>query len=299
MSLPALSIFPKMEKEDFRVLQGIELGMRRFDTVPIEQIRFFARMPLSAVQYRLDRVHKFGLVIRDVGRVTSYVMNSEAYDLLAIHTLVEQGHLAQFGQKIGVGKESDVYQALDANDKEVAVKFHRLGRTSFRNIRKLRGYLGGRGHYSWLYASRLSAESEFAGLQRVAGLTPHTPKPFAQNRHAVVMEVILGQGISEFADIADPVGTFSQIIEDVKIFYQKGGLIHGDLGEYNILLDADENILIIDFPQWVPADHPNAEEYLRRDVANVCNFFHRRYRVESDLDAIVTEIMKNEEIEEK
>jgi len=291
MSLPAITIYPKLEKEDIRMLVAIELGMRRAESVPLEQIRFFSRMSLEKVQYHLDRVHKYNLVIRNSQKLVTYVINSIAYDILAIHTLAEQGFIAKWGPKLGVGKEADVYRALTAKDEEVAVKFFRLGRTSFRNVKKTRKYIANRGHYSWLYVSRLSAESEFEALQKVYGLTPHTPKPYAQNRHAIVMSIIQGQLLLDFPELSDPIGTFSQIITDIKIFYQQAGVIHGDLGEFNILLDNDENFLIIDFPQWVPATHPNAEEYLMRDITNVCNFFKKKHRVDSDPQAILDEIL--------
>ncbi len=292
MSLPAVTIYPKLEKEDIRMLAAIELGMRRAESVPVEQIRFFARMPVEKVQWYLNNVHKLDLVIRNSQKLVTYVINSVAYDILAIHTLAEQGFIAKWGPKLGVGKEADVYRALTAKDEEVAVKFHRLGRTSFgRKAKNQRSFVAQRGHYSWLYVSRLSAESEFKALKKLDGLTPHIPKPYAQNRHAIVMGVIPGQVLNDFPELSDPVETFSQIITDVKIFYQQAGVIHGDLGEFNILLDENENYFIIDFPQWLPVTHPNAKEYLLRDITNVCNFFLKKHHVTSDPQAILDEIV--------
>jgi len=59
----------------------------------------------------------------------------------------------------------------------------------------------------------------------------------------------------------------------------KAGVIHADLSEYNILLKPDMHILIIDWPQYVLADHPNAQQLLLRDVKNVLTFFRRRFSV--------------------
>ena len=39
------------------------------------------------------------------------------------------------------------------------------------------------------------------------------------------------------------------------------GLIHGDFNEYNMLIDDDLNLTLIDFPQMVSTSHDNAEEY--------------------------------------
>jgi RIO kinase 2 len=36
------------------------------------------------------------------------------------------------------------------------------------------------------------------------------------------------------------------------------GLVHGDFNEFNLLIDDDENITIIDFPQMTSTNHPNA-----------------------------------------
>ena len=66
---------------------------------------------------------------------------------------------------IGVGKESDVYIVSDEEDKSQVMKLHRLGRTSFRNIKNKRDYHGKRRNTSWLYLSRLSAVKEFAFMK--------------------------------------------------------------------------------------------------------------------------------------
>jgi len=66
---------------------------------------------------------------------------------------------------IGVGKESDVYLCSDEDDRQMAMKLARLGRTSFRNIKNKRDYHGKRRTASWLYLSRLAAIKEFAFMK--------------------------------------------------------------------------------------------------------------------------------------
>lgn len=46
----------------------------------------------------------------------------------------------QVGQKVGVGKESDIYLAQTEGGEEVILKFHRLGRVSFRAVKNVRMY---------------------------------------------------------------------------------------------------------------------------------------------------------------
>ena len=44
------------------------------------------------------------------------------------------------------------------------------------------------------------------------------------------------------------------------------GLIHGDFNEFNLILDKDDHITMIDFPQMVSTSHPNAEWYVLKLV---------------------------------
>jgi RIO kinase 2 len=57
------------------------------------------------------------------------------------------------------------------------------------------------------------------------------------------------------------------------------GVVHGDLSEYNVILQPDMHVLIIDWPQFVTKDHPNAEDLLVRDVKNVLDYFVRKFKV--------------------
>lgn len=44
------------------------------------------------------------------------------------------------------------------------------------------------------------------------------------------------------------------------------GLIHCDFNEFNLLIDDDEQLTLIDFPQMVSVSHANARELFERDV---------------------------------
>lgn len=60
--------------------------------------------------------------------------------------MVKRGNLSGIGRRIGVGKESDIYLATNADGDELAIKLHRLGRISFRRIKEKRDYLRHRKH---------------------------------------------------------------------------------------------------------------------------------------------------------
>ncbi|MFX1590931.1 MAG: RIO1 family regulatory kinase/ATPase, partial [Promethearchaeota archaeon] len=290
----AAKLLPNLEKEDLRILMAIELGMKRSEYVKISDIRFYARYPIEETLFRLKKVHKNDLIIRDSSEYEiSYTLNSHGYDVLALHALVEKNIISQLGPLIGKGKESDVYSCMDDNENIYALKIYRMGRTSFKNIKKYRSFIGNRSHLSWLYINRLAAKKEFRALNKIYLLKLNTPKPIAFNRHAIVMSYLRGKELVYYQSIKNPDKIFNKIIKQIKVIYKKANMIHGDLGEFNIILDEKGNILIIDWLQWVPKEHPNAQSLLERDIENICNYFSKKFNVISNSDEIIAEFYKN------
>jgi RIO kinase 2 len=283
----------KLGKEDLRVLVGIEIGMKRSKYVTINNIKFYSRNPIEETLYRLKKVHKLELIVRDSSKNDiGYTLNSIGYDVLGLHTLVERGTISQLGPMIGKGKESDVYGCMDDNENIYALKIFRMGRTSFKNIKMLRSFLDNRKHLSWLYVNRLAAKKEFDALGKLDDLKVDTPKPIGLNRHMIVMSYLRGKELAYYQNLKNPSKIFNKIIKQIKIIYQEADMIHGDLGEFNIVVDNKGNILIIDWLQWIPSDHPNARSILKRDIENVCNFFQKKYHIKSNPVEIIQSFKK-------
>ena len=203
------------------------------------------------------------------------------YDCLAINALVKSGVLEAFGKPLGVGKEADVYDALNPKGERIAVKFHRLGRISFRQTMRKRGYTTE--HASWLFQSRLAAEKEFQALKLVFPHGVAVPEPISQNRHVVAMGMIEGAELAEWKEISKPEKVLKEILRNVRKAYLKVGVIHADLSEYNVILKPDMHILIIDWPQYVTMTHPNAKQFLTRDIKNILQYFKRKYMLKVKL----------------
>jgi RIO kinase 2 len=192
--------------------------------------------------------------------------------------LVKAGVIVSFGKSLGVGKEADVYDALNSEGKRIAVKFHRLGRISFRQTRRKRGYT--REHSTWLFQSHLAAEREFQAMKTVYASGVAVPEPISQNRHVVAMGMIEGAQLSKYKDIGKPETVLKEILRNIKKAYLKAHLIHADISEYNIILQPDGHILIIDWPQAVKTDHANEAELLERDIKNLLTYFSRKFNLE-------------------
>ena len=280
-----------LEPEDFRILSVVEVDMSRHRYVPEDDISRLTGYPRKQVQYRLQRLCGLGLLYRWVGPYVGYVLSMAGYDCLAMNALVKAGVIEAFGKPLGVGKESDVYDALTPDGRRVAVKFHRLGRVSFRQTRRLRGYVADRRHVSWLYQSRMAAEREFEALRIVYPCGVSVPEPIGHNRHVVVMDYIGGAELYRVSEIPDADVVLEEIIANVKVAYCRAGVIHADLSEYNVVLKPDLHVLIIDWPQFVRIDHPNAYMLLRRDIQNILRFFRGRLRVERSVDEILDDIL--------
>jgi RIO kinase 2 len=273
----AVQVFRELESEDFRILHIIEAAMSKREFVPTEQIRKYAKLPMDRIQFTLSRLNKLGLIYQSKGAYVGHTLNYAGYDCLAINALVKAGIIESFGQTLGVGKEADVYDALSPDGKRIAVKFHRLGRTSFRQTRRKRGYV--QEHSTWLFQSHLAAEKEFQAMKLVYKNGVSVPKPISQNRHVIAMGMIEGGELSKYKEIGQPQKIIKEVLRNVRKAYLKAHVIHADLSEYNIILKPDGHILIIDWPQYVMTDHANAEELLERDLKNVLTFFSRRFNV--------------------
>jgi RIO kinase 2 len=281
----AVQVFRKLDNKDFRILQVIESAMSKHEFVPKEVIAKFAKFNPEETTFRLSRLNKLHLIRQTRGPYMGYALNYAGYDCLAINALVKAGILEAFGKPLGVGKEADVYDALNPKGERIAVKFHRLGRISFRQTKRKRGYTTE--HASWLYQSRLAAEKEFQVLRLVYPHGVAVPKPISQNRHLIAMGMIEGTELAEWKEIPKPEKVLKEILSNIRKAYLKAGIIHADLSEYNIILKPNMHILIIDWPQHVTKEHPNAQQLLTRDIKNIIQFFKRKRMLKPKLkDAI-------------
>ena len=367
-----------LNKDDFRVLTAIEMGMRNHEIVPVDLIQSISKIRNTSVRRILANLLKHKLIKHTKIQYDGYSLNYLGYDFLAIHSLIKQGILVQIGTKIGVGKESDVYlcyvksvnseisdelynqikenilteNALkeqnkqkkleeeknkkkekninndndnieneniekenkeeeneeedDEEEEEVSflkndlpktiqtvvgeltiacIKFARLGRTSFRAVKKKRDYVKSQTHYNWLYLSRLSSQNEYKNMK---GLYSHgfsVPRPYGYNRHAIIMEYIPSYPLNRVDEIKDKDILYHKMMD----FIQKlgeNGLIHGDFNEFNILLNINkpDEFVVIDFPQMISMHHPEAENYFKRDVQCVKNYFIKKFNITFDED---------------
>lgn len=272
-----------LSRDDFRVLTAVEMGMKNHEIVPVSLLSSIASLKHGGCNKILRELVKHKLVVYERTKtVQGYRLNYGGYDYLALKTLCSREVIISVGNQMGVGKESDIYIVASPNGEQYALKLHRLGRTSFRNLKNKRDYHKHRKNMSWLYLSRLSAMKEFAYMKALYDRGFPVPKPVDYNRHAVVMELINGYPLCQVHELQDPSALYSEFMELI-VKLANHGLIHGDFNEFNLMLDDQDHITMIDFPQMVSTSHPNAEWYFDRDVKCIRDFFAKRFNYESEL----------------
>ncbi|KAM6225035.1 serine/threonine-protein kinase RIO2 [Rhynchocyon petersi] len=286
-----------MSRDDFRVLTAVEMGMKNHEIVPCSLIASIASLKHGGCNKVLRELVKHKLIAWERTKtVQGYRLTNAGYDYLALKTLSSREIVESVGNQMGVGKESDIYIVANEEGHQFALKLHRLGRTSFRNLKNKRDYHKHRHNVSWLYLSRLSAMKEFAYMKALYERKFPVPKPIDYNRHAVVMEIINGYPLCQIHQVEDPASVYNEAMELI-VKLGNHGLIHGDFNEFNLILDNEDHITMIDFPQMVSTSHPNAEWYFDRDVKCIRDFFMKRFSYESELYPTFRDIRREDSLD--
>ncbi len=198
----------------------------------------------------------------------------------ALYKLVADGHIEAFGGPISTGKEANVYEALGADDTEVAVKVFRINASAFR---QMRDYLEGDPRFDGIGNDKGQVvlawvRKEYANLERAMKAGVRVPKPIAVERNVLVMELVglVEDRARRLAEVhVENPETAYEVVREYMRRLHTAGLIHGDLSEYNMIIH-DGELVIIDLGQAVTVHHPNASDFLQRDCENVASFFRRQ-----------------------
>ncbi|KAG8054435.1 hypothetical protein GUJ93_ZPchr0001g32077 [Zizania palustris] len=200
-----------LSKDDFRVLTAVEMGMRNHEIVPSELIDRIAGLKHGGTYKVLRNLLKNKLVHHEA---TKYI-----------------------------------FEVATEDGTVLAMKLHRLGRTSFRAALGEHGF----------------------------------PVPTAVdcNRHCVIMSLVQGYPLVQVKELQNPDDVFDTILGLV-IRLAEHGLIHCDFNEFNIMIGDDEEVTMIDFPQMVSVSHRNAQMFFDRDIECIYKFFKKRFHLSSE-----------------
>ena len=199
--------------------------------------------------------------------------------LTTVMHLLNRGRLRELQGAVKSGKESRIYRGIDMKGGDVAVKIYLTSSAIFRQGRLK--YIRGDPRFKDIPHDTRSlidqwASKEFKNLQlaKEAGLA--VPTPIYVEKNVLLMEFIGKNGVPaphlREVPLQAASSWYDKIVEMLQDLYNKAKLVHGDLSEYNILV-PDGYPMLIDFAQAVTIEHPEAREFLRRDIDNLNNYF--------------------------
>lgn len=196
-----------------------------------------------------------------------------------IFKLMTEGHFRGLESPIDIGKESNVFSALTEDGRRVIIKIYRLETCDFN---RMYDYIKDDPRYLGLKDKKRKVifvwvQREYRNLMNARDAQVNVPIPITFLNNILVLEFI-GRNGNIAPKLKDSIPEnkkqfFDKTIDNIRKLY-KSGLVHADLSAFNIL-NFDDNPVFIDMSQATVLKHPRAEEYLERDVRNICIFFRK------------------------
>jgi RIO kinase 2 len=283
----AAGVVRVLEPEDFKLLKVFASGMKHHESITKEQIVSYSKLHRNSIDYRIGRLHEMKLLGKNE---SGYTLLMAGLDAVALKIFADKSIVAGVGRPIGIGKESDVIKAVTPSGEECAIKFFRIGRISFRDARRKRTYGDNEGIHNWLMMNIEAAKKEYDILQALRDTGIRIPITHYRALHSVVMNNIPGSMLVDLKTLNTPATTLQKILNDIRICYNND-IINCDISEYNTILDDNDKIWIIDWPQAVTRKHPNANDLIKRDVFNIVKFFNRRFGTTKVLEEALEEVV--------
>lgn len=209
-----------------------------------------------------------------------------------LRPLVEEGLIDEVLRQLMSGKEANVYAVRCGKEVRCAKVYKDAAKRSFRKAvqyqegRKVRNSRRARAMEKGSRFGRQEQEAiwqntEVDALYRVAAAGVRVPQAFGCVDGVLLMEMICdaeGYAAPRLNDVTldreQALAGHAQVMQDVARMLSVG-LIHGDLSEFNVLMDASGPV-IIDLPQVVNAAANNqARGMLERDVRNITAYYAR------------------------
>lgn len=205
-------------------------------------------------------------------------------------SLIDEGSIDEVISRLMSGKEADVYVVRCGGAIRCAKVYKEAAKRSFkkaalyqegrktRNSRRSRAMEKG-SRYGRKQREETWHNAEVDALYKLARANVRVPTPFGCIDGVLLMELVTDESGDVAPRLGEVVMSPEQAIEDHGVVIQYivrmlcAGLIHGDLSEFNILMDQYGPV-IIDLPQAVDAAaNNNAQSLLSRDINRITQYF--------------------------
>jgi RIO kinase 1 len=220
--------------------------------------------------------------------------------LMVIYEFLNKGVIDEIHGVVKSGKEARIYWGKDRDGKELAIKIYLTIASEFKKG-KLK-YLEGDTRFKHIRHDTRSlvfawALKEFKNLHLALNAKVKVPKPIAIKKNVLIMRFIgkNGNPAPELKEIPPkaPKIIYSKLLEYIKRLYQRAGLVHGDISEYNIMVWRGQPILF-DMAQAVLISHPMATTFLKRDLQNLNRYFKKLEIPVLSIDEMYREVTEDD-----
>ena len=204
--------------------------------------------------------------------------------------LIQDGFADEVIRQLMSGKEASVYVVRCGTEIRCAKVYKEANKRSFRQStdytegRKVKNSRRARAMEKGTRYGRKAQEeawqnAEVDALFRLAAAGVRVPKPYHFHEGVLLMELLTdGDGnaaprLNDLALTAELAREYHRLLMTQIVRMLCAGIIHGDLSEYNVLVDSTGPV-IIDLPQAIDASANNqACQMLLRDVENMKVYF--------------------------
>jgi len=210
----------------------------------------------------------------------------------SLEPLVLDGFIDEVVRPLKGGKEASVYVVLSGGEIRCAKVYKEANKRGFHKQalyqegRKVRNSRQARAMEKHTRFGRKQQEevwqnAEVNALFRLAAAGVRVPQPYHFVDGVLLMELVTDKHGEPAPRLNDFVLTGQQALEYHGLLIKEvvrmlcAGIVHGDLSEFNVLVDKHGPV-IIDLPQAVDAAaNNNAARMLERDVKNLADYFGR------------------------
>ena len=207
-----------------------------------------------------------------------------------IQPLIDEGLIDEVISRLMSGKEADVYVVRCNTEIRCAKVYKEASKRSFKQAvlyqegRKSRNSRRARAMDKGSKFGRRQQEetwhnAEVDALTRLANADVRVPRPYACIDGVLLMELVTdseGQVAPRLSELSMSAEQAIQDHAQVMRYIVRmlcAGIVHGDLSEFNILVDEDGPV-IIDLPQGVDAAaNNNAQAMLERDINKIRDYY--------------------------
>jgi RIO kinase 1 len=215
--------------------------------------------------------------------------------VFALYDLIKSKIISYVNGVVKAGKESVLFWAVTENKTDLALKVYLI---STSNFKKRAPYIQGDPRFSKIKKGTKNlvyfwAQKEFKNLSQCYDKGIPVVKPIHVSKNILVMEFVGKNGVPTKTLLESKINMqdYHSAISLLRRLYKEARLVHGDFSEYNIF-KTEDGLILFDLGSAVDLNHPNANDFLKRDINNISKFFAKRGLTVENPDDVILKVTK-------